>query len=143
MSTILQFFFRGTLFIAFFCVTDTGLTMGVPISFIVCHAEAPFLCKQVSCCCRNSFAGRQTSCTCTSSAYSIRLTGTDAFLISRGTRSSPSFVQEHNPTWIVWLITGSVATKYFCFQPQSNRYHDELQLLPLGITNRKELLKKI
>lgn len=44
MSTVLQFLFKGTLFIAFFWVTDTGLTMGVPTSFIICHAEASKSC---------------------------------------------------------------------------------------------------
>lgn len=48
MSTILQFLFKATLFIAFFCVTDTGQTMGVPTSFIVCHAEA-LSCASNSC----------------------------------------------------------------------------------------------
>lgn len=36
----LQFLFKATLFIAFFCVTDTGQTVGVPTSFTVGHAEA-------------------------------------------------------------------------------------------------------
>lgn len=41
MSTILQFLFKATLFIAFFWVTDAGQTIGVTTCFIVCHAEAP------------------------------------------------------------------------------------------------------
>ena len=69
MSTILQFFFKGTLFIAFFWVTDTGQTMGVPTSFIFCHAcRSTLWCKQVLCCCKSSFACCQTSCTYMSSA---------------------------------------------------------------------------
>lgn len=75
-------------------------------SFLLCHwhrsdyggshilhclpCRSTLLCKQFLFCCRSCFAGKQTPCT--SSAYSIRLTGADAFLIGSGTRSSPSFV---------------------------------------------------
>lgn len=112
MSTILQLLGIATLFIAFSCGTDTGLTMGVPTSFIVCHAEALS--------CASLMLLQEQFCwqaDILHSVYSIRLTVTNVFLIGSGTRSSPSFVyplviqdpaqlQEHNSTWMLFSLIG-------------------------------------
>ena len=65
MSTILQFLFKATLFIAFSWVTGTGQTRGVPTSFIFCHAEAPF-CASKSCVAARAvlLAARHLACAC-------------------------------------------------------------------------------
>ena len=96
ISNILQFLFKGTLFIAFFCHWYRSDYGG---SYILhCQpCKSTLLCKQISCCCRSSFAGSQTSCTCTSSAYSIKLKLVPMLFWSAVEQEAPHPLSIHDP----------------------------------------------
>ena len=94
MSTILQFLFNATLFIAFFWVTDAGHTMWVPACFIVCHAKASFSPVLLE----EQFFW-QVDVLHLHVISSRRLTGAGAFVIGSGTRS-PCPLSIHAPSVI-------------------------------------------
>ena len=149
MSTILQFLFKATLFIGFFCVTDTGQNMGVPTSFIVDHVEA------LSCASKSHVAAGAVSlvgrllhlyiislqhkaywCQCFSDwQWNKKLPILCPSMTLQWFRILYSFKSTTPPEcFIVWLVTSQVATKYFfyqsnCYQPQSDCYLDKVRSL--------------